>query len=333
MNTSTLISEMQKFHFGSKVFCDDGEEGVLTHVIFDAATRRLNAIGVKYGRFAGRTVYLLADTIIGAAGSGVTLRITRAELEGSNKTEPSGAALDSRSSVHLANGQVKGGLVLVAVHPETGELAYIVAHNLRPNQDNLLLQQYVTKLENGQVIVSLPDATFQTLAPYRSDAELQQEVEDVLFDLTPLHVEFKSMTVRVLDSVLYLEGNISSSLRGDIVASQAAGVQGLLEIKNNLLGDDKLAGDLAMALAHDPRTNNLPIGIYPRQGEVRLSGAVHTEEQKKAAEEIASAYPGVRTVVNDLQVDPKMDMILVMSSSEGGEAADIIPGKYIRHTK
>jgi osmotically-inducible protein OsmY len=333
MNTSTLISEMHKFQFGSKIFCADGEEGVLTHVIFEAASRRLSAIGVKYGRFLSKIAYLPADTIIDAAGRRVNLLIARAELEGSSKAEPDGAILDMRSSVHLANGQAKGGLVLIAVHPETGELAYIVVRNLRPNQDNLLLQEYVTKLERGQVIVTVPDATLQTLPAYRSDEELQQEVEDILFDLTPLHVEFKSMNVRVLDSVLYLDGNISSSLRADIVASQAAGVQGLLEIKNNLLGDDKLAGDLAMALAHDERTQNLPIGVYPRQGEVRLSGAVHNEEQKKAAEEIAVAYPGVRSVTNSLVIDPKMEMIQVMSSSEGGETADLVPGKYTRHTK
>src|SRR5207302_8834610 len=107
-------------------------------------------------------------------------------------------------------------------------------------------------------------------------------------------------------------GNISRALRGYIVQDQVLGVQGLLEIKNNLVGDDGLAADLAMALGQDARTRDLPIGVYPRLGVVRLSGAVHTGQQKAAAGEIAQNFPGVRSVINDLVVDPKADIIRVM---------------------
>jgi hypothetical protein len=41
----------------------------------------------------------------------------------------------------------------------------------------------------------------------------------------------------------------------------------------------------------------------------------------------------VISVINDLVVDPQADLLHVMSSSEGGEAEDKVPGKYIRHTK
>ena len=155
----------------------------------------------------------------------------------------------------------------------------------------------------------------------------------MLFEFTPLHIDLPGMIIRVLDSVLYLEGNISSSLRGDIVEDQVSGVQGLLEIKNLLVGDDILAGDLAMALGRDERTRDLPIGVYPRLGIVRLSGAVHNAQQKVAAEEIARSFQGVRSVFNDLVIRPNADILNVMASSAGGEAADHIPGKYIRHTK
>jgi osmotically-inducible protein OsmY len=332
MDRTTLISEMQKFHFGRKVFCSDGEEGTLTHVDFDPATRRLMHIGVKQGRLFGKTVYLPFDTVVSATGDGVTLRVTGAELTAS-KAEPKGALLESKSSVEREGAAGKGTILLVAVRPESGELAYIVVHHLRPGQDTLLLTGFVTKLETGRVLVSIPDATLETLPPYRPDSELRQEVEDILFDLTPLHVDFKGMKVRVLDSVLYLDGNISSSLRGDIVQDQALGVQGLLEIRNRLVGDDKLAGDLAMALGRDERTRDLPIGVYPRLGVVRLSGAVRNQQQKEAAGEIASRFPGVRSVINDLVVDPKADILHVMAAPEGGEATDKVPGKYVRHTK
>lgn len=333
MEKTTSISEMQKFIFGSKVFCSDGEDGILTHLGFEPAAHRLAHIGVKQSRFFGKTVYLPFSVVTDASGDGVNLNITRDELANVSKEQPGGVLFDNHSVVQHRESSAKGTLLLAAVHPSSGELAYFVAHSLRAGQSPLLRQEYVQRMSNGLIEVSIPDALFQTLPPYRPDAELQREVEDVLFDLTPLHVDFKGMSVRVLDSVLYLDGNISSSLRGDIVRDQALGVQGLLEIKNRLIGDDKLAGDLAMALAHDPRTRELPIGVYPRLGDVRLSGAVHDSQQKEAAGTIARDFPGVRAVFNDLQIDPKAVGLNVMASAEGGEAADIIPGKYIRHTK
>ncbi|MBV9228341.1 MAG: BON domain-containing protein [Chloroflexi bacterium] len=333
MDKTTLISEMQKFHFGSKIFCSDGEDGVLTHVAFDPAARCLTHIGAKQGRFFGKTVYLAFSTVVEATGEGVTLNITRSDLAAASQTAPAGALLDNKSVVQLADSTAKGTVTIIAVQPASGELAYLVAHELRPGQDTLLRQEFVTKLDPGRITVSVSETTLQTFPPYRPDDELQQEVEDILFDLTPLHVDFRGMTVRVLDSVLYLDGNISSSLRGDIVQDQALGVQGLLEIKNRLVGDDRLAGDLALALSRDPRTRDLPIGVYPRLGVVRLSGAVHNAEQKAAAQEIAQNFPGVRSVINDLVINPKTDMLRVMASAESGGAEDKVPGKYIRHTK
>ena len=162
---------------------------------------------------------------------------------------------------------------------------------------------------------------------------MQREVEAALFDAAPLHVDLKAISAHVLDGVLYLNGNISSSLRADIAQDQAMGVSGLLEVKNNLVGDDRLASDLALALGRDPRTRDLPIGVYPRLGVVRLSGAVHNSQQKAAAEEIARNFDGVRSVINDLLVDPKAEQLNVMSGAEGGESIDKVPGKYIRHTK
>ena len=333
MDKTMLISEMSKFHFGSKVFCSDGEDGILTHVGIDPTTRRMTYIGVREGRLFGKTVYAPFDVITSASSAGILLSVSRADLAHTDKAKMGGVELDNKSMVEREGAAGHGVLSLVALHPKSGELAYIVAHHLRPNQDTLLQAHYVRRLESGHIVVALPDAAFQTLPPYRSDAELQQEVEDILFDLTPLHVDFKGMNVRVLDSVLYLDGNISSSLRGDIVQDQALGVQGLLEVKNNLIGDDQLAADLAMMLGRDERTRDLPIGVYPRLGIVRLSGAVHNAQQKVAAEEIAHSFPGVRAVNNELIVDPKMAMLSVMSAPESSESVDKVPGKYIRHTK
>lgn len=327
------IAEMQKFIFGTTIFCADGEDGSLVQVIVDPAARRLTHIGVRQGRFFGKTLHLPFGHVVNASGEAVTMDLNLADLASASTAEVGGALLDGKSIVEVAGSSSKGTLMLIAVHPGSGELAYLVAHNLRSGQDTLLHEKYITSIEAGHVIVSIPEEILQTLPPYRPDDVLQQEVESILYDITPLHIDLKGINIHVLDSVLYLDGNISSSLKSDIATDQVSGVQGLLEIKNNLYADDTVAAGLARALGQDPVTRDLPIGVYPRLGVVRLSGAVHNGQQKAAAGEIAKNYPGVRSVINNLVVDPKADMLSVMSAPEGGETRDKVPGKYVRHTK
>src|SRR5437660_10073214 len=99
MEKTTSIAEMQKFIFGSKVFCSDGEDGVLTHVGFDSTTRRMTHIGVKQGRFFGKTVYLPFNTVTNASGDGVMLSITRDTLAAASRTSSSQTHLDRKCDV------------------------------------------------------------------------------------------------------------------------------------------------------------------------------------------------------------------------------------------
>ncbi len=333
MKKPPLLSDTQKFHFGSKLSCTDGEDGALTHIGIDATARRITHIGLKSGRLFSKTVFLPYSAIVTATDDGIMLNITRAELATASTVAPSGVLLDAHSVVKNTDTPAKGTLLLVAVQPKSAEIAYIVAHHLHPSQDTLLREEIITYIDAGHISISLPEATLQTLPPYRPDAELQREVEDILFAFTPLHIDLPGISLAVQDGILYLEGNISSSLRGDIAQDQVLGIQGLLGVENHLVGDDTLASDLAMALGRDLRTRDLPIGVYPRLGVVRLSGAVHNAQQSMTAEEIARDFPGVRSVTNDIVIDPRTDLLRVMSAPVGGEASDIIPGKYIRHTK
>src|SRR5437660_5529628 len=204
MDRTVLISGMHKFHFGRKIFCSDGEDGVLTHVGFDPATRRLISLGVRQGRLFGKTVFLPFTSVVTASGDGIRLNITRAALAEASTAVSEGVWLDNRSVVKNSDG-AKGGLLIVAVHPESGELAYSVARHLRPGRDTLIRREMVTALGTGQVSVSVSKDVLETLPPYRPDSELQQEVEKILFDLAPLHIDFKGIAVRVLDCVLYLD--------------------------------------------------------------------------------------------------------------------------------
>lgn len=331
MGKNAPISAMLKFHFGCKIFCTDGQDGILLHLVFDAPSKRLTHLAVKQGRLFGKTVYVPFETVAQATGEGIRLTSTIAQLAASPDSEGSGVLLDSRTVV---KGSARSGtLGLVAVQPASGELAYIVARNLPTGRDTLLREQYVTSLGPDQITVSVDSELLKSFPPYRSDRELQQEVDAIIFDLGFLHIDLKGLSLRVLDSVLYMEGNISSALRGELVRDQVSGVVGLLEIKNNLIGDDTLAAEIARALGQDARTRDLPIGVYPQLGIVRLSGSVRNTQQKAVATEVARNFAGVRGVVSDLVIDPSAEMLYVMSPPEGGESKDLTPGKFIRHTK
>ncbi|WP_376796667.1 BON domain-containing protein [Thermogemmatispora sp.] len=333
MMKSALISELLKFRFGSKVFCSDGEYGLLDEVVVDAARRSLTHVGVSRGLFVKKRFYLAFSQVSQASSDGVTLTTRLATLEQEAVPEPQGIRLSGRSLVEAKAAHQHGTLLLLAVQPGSGEIAYLVAHNLPKGQDTLLRASAIAELTAGGVSLNISAEELAGLPPYRPDRELQREVEAVLFDLYPLHVDLRGISARVLDGVLYLDGNISSALRADLVERQVMGVPGLLEIRNNLVADDTLASQVALALGCDQRTRGLPIGVYPRLGAVRLSGAVRSAEQKRVAEEIARAVPGVRQVINELTVKSSAERLPVMAST-GAEDEDLVPGgRYVRHTK
>ncbi len=134
MSKAALVSEMQKFRFGSKVVCSDGEYGTLAQVVFDSSTRCMTHISVKQGRLFGKTVLLPFDTITSAGSDGIALRIASSDIEEASHTvvargaashlrlkytagEVKGALLSNKCIVERADAASRGTLALVAVQP------------------------------------------------------------------------------------------------------------------------------------------------------------------------------------------------------------------------
>jgi osmotically-inducible protein OsmY len=321
------------FHFGRPVLCSDGQGGTLISLLCEVSSRRLTHIAVKRSRLFGKTIMLPVEAVTRATDDEVRLDCSLAELAAASVSgdQRPGIMLHQHTVVTAETGS--GTLLLVAVQPASGILTSLVARNLLPGRDTLLCAEEVSVLATGRVTVSLAPADLQAKPPYRGDRELQREVEQILFDLGFLHIDLKGMRMCVRAGVLSMQGNISSTLRGELARDQVAGIKGLLAIENRLVGDDTLAASIACALGQDERTRDLPIGVYPQLGVVRLSGSVHSSGQKAVAAEIAQAFPGVRAVSNDLVVDSASAMLYVMSAPESGEARDMTPGKFTRHTR
>jgi len=331
MGNTSSISETLKFHFGNKIVCTNGQDGTLSHVLFDASARRLTSLAIRQRHFLGKTIYVPFEKVVKANRNGIWLNASLDELAAFPAVEGPGMSLDIHTPVKSSAGN--GTLMLVAVQATTGVLAYIVTHNLLHGHNILLREPLIASLTPGQISISADEKLLKSLPLYRSDQELQQEVEQIVFDLSFIHIDLKGMNLYVLDGTLFMDGNISSTLRSELLCDQISGVEGLLNIQNNLVGDDTLAADIALALGKDTRTHGLPIGVYPQLGVVRLSGSVLNAQQKATANGIARQFAGVRSVIDDLLVDPSAAMLYVMSAPEGGETKDITPGKFTRHTK
>src|SRR5712691_4194358 len=194
MHYTATISALHHFQWGQKVRCSDGEAGVLAQVVFDAASHRITALGIRPGRLFGMSVSVSFEAVEAVTEGVITLGISCAELAAAKKVVPSGALLDSKSVVETETTSAtaaRGNLRSIAVHPESGELVSLVAHHFRPGHDTLLHAEYVTQIATGRVKVALPEATLLMLPHYRSDRELQQEVQQSVYDLTSLHVDFR----------------------------------------------------------------------------------------------------------------------------------------------
>jgi osmotically-inducible protein OsmY len=113
---------------------------------------------------------------------------------------------------------------------------------------------------------------------------------------------------------------LNRRLMGDLVSQ----IHGLGELHNELITDPQLAGVISRALAHDPRTAEERVGVYPTLGRVKLRGAVRTAAAREAAEQIARSAHGVGEVSNELHVSLDANVLPVLAGVTNTE--DDVPG-------
>jgi len=70
------------------------------------------------------------------------------------------------------------------------------------------------------------------------------------------------------------------------------------------IDSNTLRANVKSALWQDPVVNGFDIGVGVYRSNVQLSGVVDTPEQKRRAESVALAVPGVTSVANDLMIRP-----------------------------
>ena len=162
------------------------------------------------------------------------------------------------------------------------------------------------------------------LARSRADDELREDVYRRLRDCQLVRLDLPGITIHARDGIVWLRGHVSSDGKRRRADEVLRGLDGLVELHNELVTDTALAAAVAMALAYDPRTARQRIGVYPSLGVMRLRGIVRTPTAHAGAWEIAAAVPLVKQVVNELHVDPDADVLPDLAGVTNNY--DLVPG-------
>jgi len=81
-------------------------------------------------------------------------------------------------------------------------------------------------------------------------------------------------------------------------------VASLYACNSQALDDAAVTAKVKAKLAADSQTSAIKIGVETHEGAVTLTGTVPTEQEKDKAKELAASEPGVKRVVNNINVDP-----------------------------
>ncbi|HEX5440829.1 MAG TPA: BON domain-containing protein [Ktedonobacterales bacterium] len=321
-NSATEFAPVSKYRFGATVLTSDGEEGSLDSLIVDASACAITGMRVRFGLF-GRELYTLPMSVIRHANPDrVDLHATLDELKRDYSQVTAVLLLNSRTQVLVGNKSV-GKLVQVTVKRETQALRHLVVRGIRG--ESLVSARGITAIEGRRIVIGASgQGAMPVLTPYRPDEEIREEVREAIYDYAQLRVDLPGIAIRVIDGVLWLQGHVSSDLNKRLVSDQIANIRGLSEIHNDLIADNDLASDVAMALAKDPRTMQGNIGVYPSLGHINLRGRVRTPAARTAAYEVAHSVRGVEDVENALIVDPNAEVIPVLAGVTNQE--DRVPG-------
>ncbi len=313
------FADVQKFRFGAEVEASDGVSGKVEYVVADPAANTVTAAGIR-PRVFGKTYDVPLRLITAASAATVTIGVPLADVE-KMATRPSGVVLD-RSTAVVAGGKRLGRLEQVTVHSESGMLRHLVVESL--GREMLVPAPRITSITAKQIAVDLGSVQPKQLVPYRDDEELRQEALTAIDGYVPLRIDMRGFEVHAIDGVVWLRGHVASDLNRTLVADQLVGLPGLAEIHNDLLSDARLSSAVSMALARDPRTTEARIGVYPRLGEIRLRGNVLNAATRQTAELVAAAVPGVKSVVNELIINPRERALHDLAAVTVHE--DMVPG-------
>jgi osmotically-inducible protein OsmY len=137
----------------------------------------------------------------------------------------------------------------------------------------------------------------------KADEVIKERISSALWKDDVLRaLEYYEIDVRVKNGVVHLNGHIVSSTSRRRVENALQSIDGVLEIRNNLILDDKLALDVASSLGKLEHMHGCKFFTGASHGVVSLNGVVSNQNVGLLAEKLAASNPDVRGVINNVRV-------------------------------
>lgn len=163
------------------------------------------------------------------------------------------------------------------------------------------------KLSVIVLILFLPLHLTRTIGAPVTDQQITNAVQDQLISnsTTPAYL----IDVNTLDGIVTLNGSISNLLAKEHAAKVAMSVKGVrgvinkIEIESPDMQDHEIERMVNEALVEDPATEAFEINANVFDGQVRLTGAVNSWQEKQLAGHVVKGVYGVKDVINEINVD------------------------------
>jgi osmotically-inducible protein OsmY len=143
----------------------------------------------------------------------------------------------------------------------------------------------------------------QELVAYHPDAEIAKHVHDLLAEDPYVPTDDKRcIKVDVVDGVVTLSGNVRVHQTRDRVSALAAKAPGVVSVRNEIQVDFDVEAAIGMALSASGVQREAQVYARSNLGEVHLDGFAPSQRAVDDIVRTAARVPGVRNVVNRIQV-------------------------------
>lgn len=178
-------------------------------------------------------------------------------------------------------------------------------------EDNLLNKMSNAADSAGAKI----DSSMKKVDGYMDDSATTAKVKSALVD--DKTIKSTDITVKTEKGVVTLSGFVGSQAQAEHAVKVAGKVEGVKSVNDKLqvkdeakqsvmayAGDTATTSELKAKLLADDIVPSRNVKVETTNGVVQLSGEVKTQAQLKRAESIAKAIDGVKSVKNDLAIEP-----------------------------
>jgi uncharacterized protein YrrD len=230
-----------------------------------------------------------------------------------------GVLIGTSTKVEASDGPI-GVIDRVLLDPDSGRATHFVVRKGKFLAKHVIVPaDWASEITPEKVRLAVDREQLTALPEYKPDDEIAEGVLEALRSYPPLRrlvhgialyepvlSPYERDTVRVMvqDGIVILEGNVQTSGHKSMAVWLAQQVPGVRRVRNLLVADDDLEIEISSALSRDPRTRGVQARVGSLLGIVTIKGKAPSEEARTAAQSVASQIPGVRTVVNQLRVQP-----------------------------